>query len=493
MIHLNCFVLEAFAKALHQSIAGKQILDCFSNRSGSCVFEFENAALEIVFQDHCPYYLFSEHIPSKSRLFKPQFKPIIGQSVLAVKQHPFERRFEIQFSDDLTLLFKGYGKQSNLIVFRGNQAILSFNKQAQKDLSLRLTDFAPTVLQPWPKNSQSLSEKQWSFLPKNIIDHIKSNNAIQDLPGLIDQWQNIKGFDITNGLIPLFFGENTVLNDLNHYCKQQLSSLGFEHLKSALIEQTQKNISEKTNYLAQHISALEQLTLQRNDEEIGHIILANMNQFSADQKQVELIDIYNNQSIFIDWHPELSVIENADVYFQKAKAKPHRLAMLKQKISDTEFQLQILHERLTNINKAQNSKALKALEKPLQLAQQTAEKPYRLFELEGYQILVGKHAESNDQLLNQFSDKDDLWLHAKDVSGSHVIIKTNKKPTPKPVIETAAAIAAYYSKNRQQQLVTVMCTARKYVRKLKGSKGLVHVSQETTYLVHPKLPQTLFS
>ena len=488
MIHLNCFVLEAFAKALHQSIAGKQLLDCFSNHAGSCVFEFDDAALEIVFQDHCPYFLFSEHIPSKSRLFKPQFKPIIGKTVLAVKQHPFERRFEIQFSDDLIVLLKGYGKQSNLILFQANKALLSFNKQAQKDLSLSLTDYAPTALHPWHNNSLSLSEKQWSFLPKSILDQIKSSNAIQDLPGLVNQWQNIRGFDTTNGLIPLFSGENTVLNDLNHYCKRQLSSLGFEHLKSALIEQTQKNISEKSNYLVQHQNAFEQLSKQRNDEEIGHIILANMNQFSADQKQVELLDIYNNQSIRIDWRPELSAIENADVYFQKAKAKPHRLALLKQKISDAENQLKVLHERLSNISKAQSNKALKALEKPLQLEQTTSEKPYRLFEFEGYQILVGKHAESNDQLLNQFSDKDDLWLHAKDVSGSHVIIKTNKKATPKPVIDTAAAIAAYYSKNRQQQLVTVMCTARKYVRKLKGSKGLVHVSQETTYLVYPKLP-----
>ena len=325
-------------------------------------------------------------------------------------------------------------------------------------------------------------------MPKTIVDHIKSNNAIQDLPKLIDQWQNIKGFDFSNGLIPFFEGKDSVLNDLNHYCKQQLSHLGFEHLKNNLIEQTQKTISEKSNYLAQHKSALEQLNLQRNDEEIGHIILANMNQLSTDQTQVELLDIYHNQNICIDWRPELSVIENADVYFQKAKAKPHKLALLKQKISETEQQLQALHERLINIYNAQNNKALKALEKPLKLTQQITDTPYRLFVFEGYEIMVGKHAESNDQLLNQYSNKDDLWLHAKDVSGSHVIIKTNKKPTPKPVIETAAAIAAYYSKNRQQQLVTVMCTARKYVRKLKGSKGLVHVSQESSYLVHPKLP-----
>jgi predicted ribosome quality control (RQC) complex YloA/Tae2 family protein len=205
-------------------------------------------------------------------------------------------------------------------------------------------------------------------------------------------------------------------------------------------------------------------------------------------KRISLFDIYLNQPIDIEWQPDISAVDNADWYFQKAKAKPHKMALLNKKIADCKAQIADIQLRLTAIENAQNSKALKRLEKPVVSSQTQVEKPYRQFEFEGYTILVGKHAESNDQLLNQFSDKDDLWLHAKDVSGSHVIIKTKHQATPKPVIETAASLAAYFSKNRQQQMVTVMCTPRKYVRKLKGSKGLVHVSQEQTLLVNPKMP-----
>jgi predicted ribosome quality control (RQC) complex YloA/Tae2 family protein len=77
----------------------------------------------------------------------------------------------------------------------------------------------------------------------------------------------------------------------------------------------------------------------------------------------------------------------------------------------------------------------------------------------------------------------------KTFSGSHVLIKCakNKKP-PEPVLQRAAALAAYYSKNRNQNLATVTYTFRKYVRKIKGAeKGKVSVSQEETILVKPSL------
>ena len=115
--------------------------------------------------------------------------------------------------------------------------------------------------------------------------------------------------------------------------------------------------------------------------------------------------------------------------------------------------------------------------------------PYHEFEKSGFKIWVGKNAESNDTLTLKLSFKEDLWLHAKDVAGSHVLIKYQSgKKFPKDVIERAAQLAAYNSKRKTETLAPVVYTPKKYVRKRKGDPpGMVVVERETVIMVEPKL------
>ena len=114
---------------------------------------------------------------------------------------------------------------------------------------------------------------------------------------------------------------------------------------------------------------------------------------------------------------------------------------------------------------------------------------------EGFEVLVGKSAKGNDEMLRNYAWKEDLWLHAKDVSGSHVLIKFKSGITfPKSVIERAAELAAYYSKNKNESLAAVIYTPSKYVRKVKGSApGSVMVSKEDILLIPPKGPSSTTS
>jgi predicted ribosome quality control (RQC) complex YloA/Tae2 family protein len=101
---------------------------------------------------------------------------------------------------------------------------------------------------------------------------------------------------------------------------------------------------------------------------------------------------------------------------------------------------------------------------------------------------VGKNAANNDLLTIRYAHKNDLWLHAKDVSGSHVVIKQQSQTFPIAVITYAAQLAAYYSKLKGSTLVPVSYTLKKYVRKPKGMEpGQVIVDREEVILVEPKL------
>jgi predicted ribosome quality control (RQC) complex YloA/Tae2 family protein len=90
-------------------------------------------------------------------------------------------------------------------------------------------------------------------------------------------------------------------------------------------------------------------------------------------------------------------------------------------------------------------------------------------------------------LTQKYSFKDDLWLHAKDVAGSHVLIKYQSgKNFPKEVIERAAQLAAWNSKRKNENLCPVAFTFKKFVRKRKGDPaGTVVVEREEVILVEP--------
>jgi predicted ribosome quality control (RQC) complex YloA/Tae2 family protein len=115
---------------------------------------------------------------------------------------------------------------------------------------------------------------------------------------------------------------------------------------------------------------------------------------------------------------------------------------------------------------------------------------FKKFELKnGFVLFVGKDSDNNDELTTKFAKPNDIWLHSKDLGGSHCIIKNNNKIfPPKEIIEQAAEICAYYSKGRNSKYVPVLYTFKKNVVKPKGAKsGAVRVNKEEVIFVTPNL------
>lgn len=122
-----------------------------------------------------------------------------------------------------------------------------------------------------------------------------------------------------------------------------------------------------------------------------------------------------------------------------------------------------------------------------------AREPWRRFECGGYELRVGKNAASNDELIRA-AHKEDLWLHARGSPGSHVLIRMRKQTAlpAKEVLEAAAALAAWFSRQKGSALVPVIFTRRKFVRKPKGAPaGTVLVDRESVLLVRPEMPASV--
>ena len=112
--------------------------------------------------------------------------------------------------------------------------------------------------------------------------------------------------------------------------------------------------------------------------------------------------------------------------------------------------------------------------------------PHNYISSDGVSIYVGRNNRQNDYLTMKIAKKDDMWLHAKGIPGSHVIIKTDGKVIPPNTLEEAAKLAAWYSKSRNSSNVEVDYTSRKNVKKPGNSKpGFVYYDGQQTLIVTP--------
>jgi predicted ribosome quality control (RQC) complex YloA/Tae2 family protein len=97
---------------------------------------------------------------------------------------------------------------------------------------------------------------------------------------------------------------------------------------------------------------------------------------------------------------------------------------------------------------------------------------------EGFTILVGKNAWQNEEITFRRAKADDLWLHARNVAGAHVVIVGGGRQVPDATVKRAAQLAAQYSQARGDSRVDVIVTERKNVRRVRGGKpGMVTVRE----------------
>jgi predicted ribosome quality control (RQC) complex YloA/Tae2 family protein len=115
---------------------------------------------------------------------------------------------------------------------------------------------------------------------------------------------------------------------------------------------------------------------------------------------------------------------------------------------------------------------------------QKQSKPAHYISSDGFDIYVGKNNIQNDYLTTKFADSSDIWLHTKNIHGSHVIIKRYNREITDNAISEAAALSAYYSKARNSSSVPVDYTEKKNVKKPSGSKPgmVIYYTNRTIYI-----------
>ena len=242
----------------------------------------------------------------------------------------------------------------------------------------------------------------------------------------------------------------------------------------------------------------EELLATENAEEFrqkGELLTTFLHQVPNDQDQVELDNYYTCEKIIIALDKALTPNQNAQRYFKRYQKLKEAIKHLTSLIEETRNTILYLESVETALAQASLTEIAEIREELIQTGFirrrqrekiQKRQKPEKYLATDGQTIiLVGRNNLQNDELTFKMAKKDELWFHAKDIPGSHVVITGNLQPSDE-VKTDAAELAAYFSKARLSNLVQVdMIEVRKLNKPTGGKPGFVTYTGQKTLRVTP--------
>lgn len=235
----------------------------------------------------------------------------------------------------------------------------------------------------------------------------------------------------------------------------------------------------------------------------GELLTANIHLVSAGAKSVKLINYYDNSEIEIPLDEKISAAKNAQKYFKKYSKAKTAIHEKQTQLEENERDIVYLESVLQNIESANTEDELDAIRDELQdtgyvkrrakVAQRKKKskpQPAKFVLSDGTIVYIGHNNIENDYLTMKFASKTDVWMHTKDIPGSHLILKLedgrNLDDLPAELIYEAASIAAYHSKAKESDNVPVDYVPVRYVKKPNGAKpGMVIFTHNQTVYVSP--------
>lgn len=218
-------------------------------------------------------------------------------------------------------------------------------------------------------------------------------------------------------------------------------------------------------------------------------------------KSFTTTNFYTGDEITIPLDEHKSAIENANKYFDKYNKLKRTKAALDEIIKETKESIDYLENISTYIDLATSEDDLTAIREELITSRyinkhvkdkraKIKSKPLHYISSDGYDIYVGKNNLQNEEVTFKIANTNDWWFHAKNMPGSHVIVKlkNDNKEMPDRVFEEAGAIAAFYSKAKGQSSVEIDYTKRKHLKKVAASKpGFVIYHTNYSLVANPDI------
>ena len=308
----------------------------------------------------------------------------------------------------------------------------------------------------------------------------------------LTQYENVAEINILDSISEI----------IDKYYLTRASQERMKQKSANILKLVHNNIDRCTKKLVMHRENLEKAKNRDKYKICGDLLTANMYRVKFGMDEVCVENYYdNNSELKIKLDPNISPSQNAQKYYKKYNKAKVTEKYAEEQIVGAEEELEYLETVQESILKAESPRDLSEIKE--ELAEQgyisnTASKkkkktqksmPMKFISSDGYEILVGRNNKQNDEVTIRMSYSTDIWLHTKNIPGSHTLIRTNGSgEVPDSTILEAAQLAAYYSKAKNSAQVPVDYTQIKNVKKPNGAKpGFVIYEKNNTVYVTPKL------
>lgn len=476
-------------------------------------------------------------------------KHIQNGRIVNIFQPDFERIvvFEIESSNEFgdiffyKLIIEIMGKHSNIILTNDSDIILGSIKHVPITKS-SVRQILPNFKYVMPPNKNKLnpleiSSTQFLDLVENLVDKLflyKLLNGISPemAKEIFFRTQTYKKnfcntfLEIQQDLINNNYVNEIVLDENKKPIALSAIDLkmysGYEKIKYENISEAIENFyceKSKINFLKQRTSDLHKVitnnisrclkkceiqvkTLEQTQNKdslklFGELIMANIYKIPNGSVFFIAKNYYdNNNEIKIELDENLTAVENAQKYFKKYNKQKRTQLAITEQINKNNLELNYFEGILQNLYMCENESDIEEIQQELYQQKIIRKRncryksqkfsPLHFISSDGFHIYVGKNNIQNDFLTLKFARSDDLWLHTKNIPGSHVVIRCERKEIPKRTLIEAANICVLHSKAFSSSNVAVDYTHKKFVKKTSGAKpGMVIYENYKTVYVTP--------
>ena len=513
-MHTNYYFLRQLAPALTERLRGYRVAVCFSQEKDELVVGLTDGAKEFWLKAQLGANFPALALPETFQRARANsvdlFPDLLGEQVETVAAWSQDRVLQFNFRSGARLVFKLYGPRPNAIFRAAPDAPARlFQQKLLADADLKPQ--APPAPPAPGKLPPPLADLPLRYLRTQGYDPAPPEAKTRLVNQVLAQLEKPANYYIIQldgrtrlSLLPLGDILETLpgpdpVAALCRFVPMALGRRALETETRQLRQLLERRADEATTAAAHARQRLHALAHEAGYRHTADLIMANLHAIPVGATQVEVLDFYTGAARVIKLKRTEKPQLTAENLYRKGKNQQIEERQLTERIARRETEAFTALERLEELDAQPALAELRGLRTwrkqhgldPAPAAAKAAtELPFKVFEDRGFTILVGRNAANNDLLTQKYAHKDDLWLHAKDVTGSHVVIRHRAgQPVPEPVVEHAAQLAGWYSRRQHDSLCPVTVTPKKFVRKPKGAlPGQVVVERERVVLVKPGNP-----
>lgn len=423
-------------------------------------------------------FQFQSRFVDKGRTIIPDYSQFIDQQKIELSEEKYQRIIKNNPQKRI----------SNLI--KSEFPFSIYQEELIKEICFRANIESQQLI----TNLDNQETKQFYSATRSVLDEISNRKyRIYDLEPPVFSFCELKNKETHSAQF------DNIINFTEQYVRYYFGWYNFSQRKQNLRSKLEKYQNLLERKISKQGHSLENFPTAHDYRKKADTLLANKYQLEEHMNSVTLPNVHNpTEKLNIDLDPKLTIAENADELYKKSKTIDSSKQELKKEYRDNKKTLQKVKKYLNQLDQVEDRDQLKKIHKTIPERylttvnrQEKAGKPYKYFTFRAWEILVGKSAQKNDELTFHVANKNDFWLHAQKMTGSHIIVRNpeKKESLPEPVLRRAAGIAAYFSKGKNARAVPVVYTKKKYVwTSKKLPPGKVRFKYENMIVAQPFKP-----